>query len=171
MIRAYRGAYPKVAASAYIDPSAQVIGNVFVGERASVWMNATIRGDVASIYIGEDSNVQDNCVLHGELDKHEVVLGNRVTVGHSVVLHGCNVGDDVLVGIGSIVLNGARIGRGSIIAAGTLIPEGMEVPENSVVMGSPGKVCRQVTPEERERFRKNNENYLKYRETYREEPS
>lgn len=171
MLRAYRGIYPKVAASAYIDPSAQVIGDVFVGERASIWMNATVRGDVASIYIGEDSNIQDNCVLHGELDKHQVILGNRVTVGHSVTLHGCTVEDDVMVGIGSIVLNGATVGRGSIVAAGTLIPEGTSVPPNSVIMGVPGKVRRQVSDEERERFRTNNENYLKYRQTYREEPS
>lgn len=171
MLRAYRGVFPRVAASAYIDPSAQLIGDVIIGERSSIWPNATLRGDVARITIGDETSIQDNSVLHGELDKYEVVLGSRVTVGHSVVLHGCTVEDEVLVGIGAIVLNGARIGHGCVIAAGTLVPEGMQVPPNSVVMGAPGKVRREVSPEERERFRQNAANYVRYREIYREEPS
>lgn len=171
MIRAYRGILPKIAASAYVDLSAQVIGHVTLGERASVWCNATLRGDVNSITIGEDSNIQDNSVVHGELDTHKVVVGNRVTVGHSVVLHGCTIEDDVLIGIGSIILNGARIGSGSVVAAGTLVPEGMDVPPNSLVMGVPAKFRRQVSAEEQERFRKNNQNYLMYRENYRNEPA
>lgn len=171
MIRAYRGLTPSVAASAYVDRSAQVIGNVTLGERASIWCNATLRGDVNSITIGEDSNIQDNSVVHGELDVWPVVVGKRVTVGHSVVLHGCVVEDDVLVGIGAIILNGARIGAGSVVAAGTLVPEGKQIPPNSLVMGVPGKVVREVTPEEQERFRVNNRNYLQYRENYRAEPA
>ncbi len=148
MIRAHRGVVPKIAASAYIDPSAQVIGDVEVGERSSIWPNATVRGDVHAIRIGEETNIQDNCVLHGELGQHAVILGSRVTVGHSVVLHGCEVEDDCLIGIGAIVLNGARVGRGSVVAAGALVPEGMEVPPGSLVVGVPGKVRRQVTEEE-----------------------
>ena len=121
MIRAYRGVLPRIAASCYIDLSAQVIGDVVVGERSSIWCHATVRGDVHSIRIGEDSNIQDNCVLHGELNKFGVTVGDRVTVGHGAVLHGCVVEDDCVIGIGAIVLNGACIGRGSVVAAGALV--------------------------------------------------
>ena len=171
MIRAYRGVVPKVAASAYIDPSAQVIGDVEIGERSSVWPNVTIRGDVNSIRIGTETNVQDNSVIHVEHDAYPTVLGDRVTIGHSVTLHGCTVEDDCLIGIGAIVLNGARIGKGTVVAAGALVPERMQVPPGSMVMGMPAKVRRELTPEERERFRENAQNYVRYREIYREEPS
>lgn len=171
MIRAYRGVVPKVAASAYIDPSAQVIGDVEIGERSSVWPNVTIRGDVNYIRIGSESNVQDNTVIHVEHDVYPTIVGNRVTVGHSVTLHGCVVEDDCLIGIGAIVLNGAKIGAGSVIAAGALVPERMEVPPGTMVMGVPAKVRRELTEAERERFRENAQNYVKYREIYREEPS
>lgn len=171
MLRSYRGALPKVAPSAYIDPSAQVIGNVTIGERSSVWCNTTLRGDIQTITIGEESNVQDNSVLHVDAPDFPLVIGDRVTVGHSVVLHGCTVEDDCLIGIGAIVLNGAKIGRGSVIAAGALISEGTEIPPESMVMGVPGKIRRQVTPEEKERFRANAQHYVQTRERYREEPS
>jgi carbonic anhydrase/acetyltransferase-like protein (isoleucine patch superfamily) len=171
MIRAYRGVVPKIAASAYIDPSAQIIGDVEIGERSSVWPNVTIRGDVNSIRIGEESNVQDNTVIHVEHDIYPTIVGNRVTVGHSATLHGCVIEDNCLIGIGAIVLNGATIGEGSVIAAGALVPERMQVPPNAMVMGVPAKVKRDLTAEERERFRENAQNYVKYRETYREEPS
>src|SRR3979490_818740 len=124
MIRPYRGILPKVAPSAYIDPSAQVIGDVVVGERSSIWPNATVRGDVNYIRIGEETNVQDNSVLHVEHEIHPLILGNRVTVGHSVVLHGCIVEDECLIGIGAIVLNGVKVGSGAGVAAGALGPEG-----------------------------------------------
>lgn len=171
MIRAYRGVYPKIAATAYVDPSAQVIGDVVIGEKASVWPNVTIRGDVNYIRIGDESNVQDNCVLHVEHDIYPCIVGNRVTIGHAVVLHGCVVEDDCLIGIGAIVLNGARIGSGSVIAAGALVTERTEIPPGSMVMGMPAKVKRPLTPDERERFRENAQNYVEYRETYRQEPS
>jgi carbonic anhydrase/acetyltransferase-like protein (isoleucine patch superfamily) len=171
MIRPYRGVYPKIAASCYIDPSAQLIGDIEIGERSSVWCNATIRGDVNYIRIGEESNVQDNSVIHVEHDIYPTILGNRVTVGHSVTLHGCIVEDDCLIGIGAIVLNGAKIGQGSVIAAGALVPERMQVPAGSMVMGVPARVKREITPGERERFRENAQNYVRYREIYREEPS
>jgi carbonic anhydrase/acetyltransferase-like protein (isoleucine patch superfamily) len=176
MIRAYRGVVPKIAASCYIDSSAQVIGDVKVGERSSVWCNVTIRGDVNYIHIGEETSIQDNSVIHVEHSDpdsagYPTVVGNRVTVGHSVTLHGCTIEDESLIGIGAIILNGARIGKGSVIAAGALIPEGMQVPPGSLVMGVPGKVRREVSPEEQERFRENAQNYVKYREAYREEPS
>jgi len=171
MIRPYLGVYPKIAPTAYIDQAATVIGDVTFGERSSIWPSAVARGDVNRIVIGDESNVQDGSVLHGELDKYPVILGNRVTVGHMACLHGCVIEDDVLVGIGAIVLNGARIGRGSVIAAGSLVPEGMEIPPESMVMGTPAKVRRQVTPEEKARFAENAQRYIRYRQNYRDEPA
>jgi carbonic anhydrase/acetyltransferase-like protein (isoleucine patch superfamily) len=171
MIRAYRGVVPQIAASAYIDSSAQVIGDVVIGEESSVWPNVTIRGDVNSIRIGRQSNIQDNTVIHVEHDAWPTIVGDRVTVGHSATLHGCVIEDDCLIGIGAIILNGAKIGRGAVIAAGALVPEGMEVPPGTMVMGVPAKVKRPLTPEEVERFRENAQNYVQYRATYRDEPS
>src|SRR6202790_2440093 len=122
MIRSYKGITPTIPASCYVDGSAQIIGDVVLGEHASVWMNAVLRGDVHSIRVGAHSNVQDCSVLHGMKEQYNVVVGEYVTVGHSVTLHGCVVEDRCLIGMGSIILNGARIGAGSIIAAGPLIP-------------------------------------------------
>src|SRR5712692_5028958 len=144
-IRGYRGVMPKIAATAYIDPSAQVIGDVVIGERSSVWCNTTIRGDVHYVRIGEESNVQDNCCLHVQKDEYPLILGNRVTVGHSVTLHGCTIEDDCLIGIGAILLNGVRIGAGTIVAAGALVTERTEIPPRSIVMGAPAKVRRAAT--------------------------
>ncbi len=171
MIRAYRGLVPKVAASAYIDPSAQVIGDVLVGERSSIWPNVTVRGDVNSIKIGDESNIQDNCVLHCDAGLFPLAIGNRVTVGHLAMLHGCTVEDDCLIGIGAIILNGAKIGNGSVVAAGAVVPEGMEVPPRSMVMGVPAKVKRPLTEDERERFRQNAKHYVESTGIYRNEPA
>jgi carbonic anhydrase/acetyltransferase-like protein (isoleucine patch superfamily) len=191
MIRALRGIIPKIAASCYIDSSAQVIGDVEIGERSSVWCNVTIRGDVNHIHIGEETSIQDNSVIHVEHDVARVqdaehaapashggpesgyptIVGNRVTVGHSVTLHGCTIEDECLIGIGAIVLNGAHIGKGSVIAAGALVPERMQVPPGSLVMGVPGKIRRETTPEEQQRFRDNAKNYVKYRQMFLEEQS
>lgn len=170
MIRSYRGVAPQIAASAYIDPSAQVIGDVVAGEHVSIWCCAVLRGDVAAIRVGAGSNIQDNCVCHAD-DDFPLTLGERVTVGHSVVLHGATIEDDCLIGIGAIVLNGARIGRGSVIAAGALIAEGTEIPPESLVMGVPGKVRRTVSAEERERFRVNAERYVRLGRSYKDEQS
>jgi gamma-carbonic anhydrase len=166
MIRAFRGKTPQIAPSAYVDPSAQVIGDVVIGEKSSVWPNATLRGDVHSLRIGAGTNIQDNSVLHADFPDFPLTLGDRVTVGHLVMLHGCTVEDDALIGIGAVVLNGARIGKGSVIAAGALISEGAEVPPYSLVMGVPGKVRREVTPEERERFRSGAQHYVELAEEY-----
>ena len=171
MIRAYKGIVPRVDATAYIDPSAQVIGDVTMGPRSSVWCGTVLRGDVNRIVLGAETNIQDNSVLHGELDLYPVLVGDRVTVGHMAVLHGCVVEDDCLIGIGAIVLNGARIGRGSIVAAGSLVPEGMEIPPGSLAMGTPAKVRRNITDEEKARFRENAQRYIRYRQEYREEPA
>jgi carbonic anhydrase/acetyltransferase-like protein (isoleucine patch superfamily) len=167
MLRPFQGTLPNIAPTAWIDPTAVVIGDVTIGERSSVWPNTVLRGDVNKITIGEETNVQDGSVLHVEHALHELILGNRVTVGHSVVLHGCTVEDDSLIGIGAIVLNGARIGKGSVIAAGALVPEGMQIPPGSMAMGVPAKIKREVTPEEQERFRVNAQHYVDLREKYR----
>src|SRR5580693_2122666 len=169
MLRSYRGILPKIAVSAYIDASAQVIGNVIVGERSSIWPNVTARGDVNTIHIGDDSNIQDNSVLHCDAGLYPLKIGDRVTVGHLAMLHGCTIEDDCLIGIGAVVLNGAKIGHGSVIAAGALIPEGAEIPPESMVMGVPAKVKRQLTPEERERFRLNAMHYVEAARIYKDE--
>ena len=166
MIRSFQGTTPRIASSAWVDPAATVIGDVTIGERSSVWPNATLRGDVHKITIGDETNIQDGSVLHVEEHLFDLTIGNRVTVGHQVCLHGCVVEDDCLIGIGAIVLNGAKIGHGSVIAAGALVPEGMEIPPFSLAMGVPAKVRRSVSPEEQERFRVNAQHYVELREKY-----
>ena len=166
VIRSYKGVKPTVPASCYVDESAQIIGDVVLGEHASVWMNAVVRGDVHEIRIGAYSNLQDNSVLHGMKQQWGVYLGEYVTVGHSVTLHGCVIEDRCLIGMGSIILNGARIGAGSIIAAGTLIPEKTIVEPASLWMGSPGKFRRKLGPEDEEMILRYARNYLGYKDEY-----
>jgi carbonic anhydrase/acetyltransferase-like protein (isoleucine patch superfamily) len=149
-----------------VDESAQVIGDVELGDDASVWMNAVVRGDVNRIRIGARTNLQDNCVVHVTA-VHPTTVAEDVTVGHSATLHGCAIGRRCLVGIGAIVLNGAVVGEESIVASGTLVPEGMTVPPGSLVMGSPAKVRRAVTEEERAGLRRYAERYVGYKDGYR----
>jgi len=131
----------------WIAPSASIIGHVILKKNASIWFGAVLRGDNEPIIVGENSNVQDNSVLHTDMGK-PLTIGANVTIGHKVMLHGCHIGDGSLIGIGAIVLNGARIGRGSLIGAGALITEGKEIPDYSLVMGAPGKVVRTLDPEQ-----------------------
>ncbi len=166
MLRSYKGISPRVPASAYVDESAQLIGDVTLGEHASVWMNCVLRGDVHCIRVGTHSNIQDLTVMHGMKELWPVVVGDWVTVGHHVTLHGCVVEDRCLIGMGAIILNGAKIGAGSIIAAGTLIPEKTEVAPGSLWMGSPGKFRKTLTAEEQEVIMRYARNYLEYKETY-----
>ena len=166
MIRSFQGTLPQIDPTAWVDPTAAIIGDVTIGRLSSVWPNAVLRGDVNKITIGDETNIQDGSVLHVEEALFELHIGNRVTVGHSVCLHGCVVEDDSLIGIGAIVLNGARIGKGSVIAAGALVPEGMQIPPGSLAMGVPAKVRRAVSPEEQERFRVNAQHYVELREKY-----
>jgi carbonic anhydrase/acetyltransferase-like protein (isoleucine patch superfamily) len=169
MLRPYKGIWPRLGERVYVDVSAQVIGDVELGDHASIWMNAVVRGDVNSIVIGRGTNVQDNCVIHVMHVTHPTVLGEHVTVGHSVTLHGCTIGSFCLIGMGAIVLNGAVIGEESIVAAGTLVPEGMQVPPRSLVMGSPAKVRRAATEDERRGLHEYAQHYLEYKETYLQE--
>ncbi len=166
MLRPYKGIMPRVPASAFVDESAQLIGDVTLGENASVWMNCVLRGDVHYIRVGAHSNIQDLTILHGMKEQWPVIVGDWVTVGHSVTLHGCVVEDRCLIGMGSIVLNGARIGAGSIIAAGTLIPEKTEVAPNSLWAGVPGKFRRSLTDADQEMILRYARNYLEYKDTY-----
>ncbi|HUI84576.1 MAG TPA: gamma carbonic anhydrase family protein [Candidatus Binatia bacterium] len=166
MIRSHKGTTPIVPLSCYVDESAQLVGDVVLGENASVWMNAVLRGDVHFIRVGANSNIQDCSVLHGMLNKWPVIVGDWVTVGHSVTLHGCVVEDQCLIGMGVVILNGARIGAGSIIAAGTLIPEGTIVEPRSLWMGMPGKFRRHLRDEDQEMILRHGRNYLGYREEY-----
>ncbi len=166
MIRSFKGVNPTVPASCFVDASAQVIGDVVLGEHASVWMNTVLRGDVHEIRVGAHSNVQDCSVLHGMKEKYGVYLGEYVTVGHSVTLHGCVIEDRCLIGMGCIILNGARIGTGSIIAAGTLIPEKTIVEPGSLWMGSPGKFRRKLGLEDDETIMRYARNYLGYKDSY-----
>jgi carbonic anhydrase/acetyltransferase-like protein (isoleucine patch superfamily) len=166
MLRAFLDRSPTVPASAYVDISAQIIGDVEIGEHSSVWMNAVLRGDVHSIRIGSGSNVQDCAVLHGMRHLYPVIVGNGVTIGHNATVHGCVVEDDVLIGMGAVILNGAHIGRESIIAAGALVPEKTVIPPRSLVAGLPGKIRRSLTDEDVEAIRKYGRNYLDYTVQY-----
>lgn len=138
------GVAPQVAASAWVADSAQVMGNVVLGEDASVWFGTVVRGDTESITIGAGSNIQDASVLHADIGK-PLVVGERVTVGHQVMLHGCTIGDESLIGIGAVVLNGAKIGKNCLVGAGALVTEGKEFPDGSMIIGSPAKAVRELT--------------------------
>ena len=169
MLRSYQGIRPTIPASAYVDPSAQVIGDVVLGERSSIWMNAVVRGDVNSIRIGANSNVQDCAVLHGMRYVYPVHIGQWVTIGHNATVHGCVVEDAVLIGMGTTILNNARIGEGSIIAAGAVLPEHTVIPPNSLVAGVPGKVRRTLGDADRELILTYARNYLDYTAIYLQE--
>ena len=166
MLRPYRGQVPRVHPSAFIDDSAQVIGDVEIGEESSVWMCVVIRGDVNRIRIGRRSNVQDGTIVHVMKDTHPTVIGDNVTIGHGAVVHGCTIEDQCLVGMGAILLNGVVVGSGSIIAAGTLLPEGTQVPPRSLVMGSPGKVRRTLSDGDLDEIQMYADRYVAYRLDY-----
>jgi carbonic anhydrase/acetyltransferase-like protein (isoleucine patch superfamily) len=169
VLRPFRSILPTVDPSAYVDMSAQVIGDVHLGAESSVWMNVVIRGDVNYIRIGARSNIQDLTLVHVMRDTHPTIIGNDVTVGHSAVVHGCTIEDRCLIGMGAIVLNGAVIGTGSIVAAGALVPEGMVVPPGSMVMGMPAKVKRPLSADESASIQWYADNYVRYRLDFQSE--
>ena len=166
MIRSLGDLHPQIAATAFIDETAQVIGDVVIGEHASVWMNAVVRGDICSIRIGDYTNIQDNCVLHVEEDFYSLTLEDHITVGHGVLLHGCYIERRSLIGMGAILLNDCRIGTGSVIAAGTVVAEHTQVPPGSLVVGVPGKVRRAITDADLARIDDGPEAYFRLKERY-----
>ena len=166
MIRSFRGRMPQVPSSCYVDASAQVIGDVILAERSSVWMNAVLRGDVNSIRVGANSNVQDCAVLHGQRNLYSVTVGDWVTIGHNATVHGCVVEDGVLVGIGVRILNGCRVGEGALLAAGAVLPEGTIVPPRTLWAGVPARQRRELSDADCERFREYAQNYLDFSELY-----
>jgi carbonic anhydrase/acetyltransferase-like protein (isoleucine patch superfamily) len=170
MIRPFRGVHPQIPNSAYVDVSAQIIGDVHLGEQSSVWCNAVLRGDMYYIRIGDRTNVQDNCVVHTRTGSHPTILEDEVTVGHSVTLHGCYVERGALIGIGSIVLDDARVGSQSLVAAGSLISPGTIIPSRSLVMGIPARVKRLLTDEEVAGLAAFWKNYVDYVPKYKNEP-
>ena len=150
---------PEVADSAWVADNAQVMGAVKVAADASVWFGVTVRGDTETITIGEGSNIQDGSVMHADHGK-PLTVGKHVTVGHMVMLHGCTIGDESLIGIGSIILNGAKIGKNCLVGAGSLVTEGKEFPDGSMIVGSPAKVVRSLTPEQMEFLRLSAKHYI-----------
>ena len=169
MLRSFKNIRPVVEASAYVDQSAQVIGDVHIGAESSVWMNVVIRGDVNHIRIGKRTNIQDLTMIHVMRETHPTIIGDEVTVGHSAVVHGTTIEDRVLIGMAAILLNGVHVESDCVIAAGTLLTEGTRVPPRSLVMGRPGKVKRQLTDEEVAEIRWYADNYVNYRLDYSSE--
>lgn len=158
---------PEISEKAYIAPSADIIGDVVIKENGSVWYQAVVRADNDRIEIGSGSNVQDSCVLHADAG-YPVKIGDYVTVGHGAIIHGCEIGDNTLVGMGAIILNGAKIGKNCLIAAGALVTQGKEIPDGSMVMGSPAKIRRELTKEEIAGNRESAEEYIELgREQFR----
>ena len=171
MIRTFQGIRPTIAKSAFIEETAVVIGDVVIGEESSVWFHAVVRGDVHYIRIGKRTNVQDLCVLHVTHDTAPLVIGDDVTVGHRVVLHGCTIKDRVLIGMGTVIMDGAVIGEDSVVGAGALITEDTIVPSKSLILGSPAKVKRPVTDKELAWIRESSQNYIKYACQYMTDPT
>jgi carbonic anhydrase/acetyltransferase-like protein (isoleucine patch superfamily) len=168
-IRSYRGKHPQIAASAYIDPASVLIGDVVIGDEASVWPLVVIRGDVNYIRIGARTNIQDGSILHVMRDEYPLILGDDITVGHSVTLHGCTIESRCLIGMRATILNGVVLGEGSIVAAGTLLTERTIIPPRSLVMGSPGKVKRTLTAIDQATIDSYAQRYVEYKEIYRKE--
>jgi carbonic anhydrase/acetyltransferase-like protein (isoleucine patch superfamily) len=166
VIRSFKNITPVVDPSAYVDDSAQVIGDVAIGAESSVWMNVVIRGDVNHIRIGKRTNIQDLTVLHGMTRTHATVIGDEVTVGHTAIIHGATVEDRVLIGMGAVLLNGVYVEHDCVVAAGTLLTEDTRIPARSLVMGRPGKVKRELTDMEIAEIRWYADNYVSYRRDY-----
>jgi carbonic anhydrase/acetyltransferase-like protein (isoleucine patch superfamily) len=166
MIRPFRGIHPQVHPTAFIEESAQIIGDVVVGEQSSVWFNAVVRGDVFYIRIGSRTNVQDGTVIHVSNGTHATILEDEVTIGHNVTLHGCHVERGSLIGIGSIVMDGVRVGEKSLVAAGSLLSPGTQIPPRSLVMGIPARVKRPLTDEEVASLDVFWKNYIEYTRVY-----
>ena len=166
MIKKYNNFFPKLGKRVFIAENATVIGNVEIGDDSSIWFGTVIRGDVNFIKIGKCTSIQDNSVIHVTNQTHPTIIGNYVTVGHAVKLHGCTIKDNCLIGIGAIILDGAVINENSIVAAGTLIPPNKEFPPSVLIMGFPGKIVRELTEEEIKSLKEHALKYVKYKDEY-----
>lgn len=167
MIRSFRNTQPVIHETAFIADDAMVIGDVEIGEDASIWFGAVIRGDVNYIRIGSRTNIQDCTVIHVTSVTHPTILENEITVGHRVVVHGCHIESNCLIGIGAILLDGVRIGRNSLVAAGSLVTPGTEIPPRSLVIGAPARIKRELTQEELDGMARNWQSYVKLKADYR----
>ncbi len=163
----YKDKNPRIAHNVFMAEGSRIIGDVTISEESSIWFNATIRGDIAKVSIGRKTNIQDNCVLHVDYG-YPLTIGDSVTVGHGVILHGCTINDGTLIGMGATILNGAVIGEESIIGANALVTEGKEIPPRSLVVGIPAKVIRELTEEEISALYKSAEGYAKEAKEYLE---
>ncbi len=162
-----RGKSPTLDSTVFIADGAKIIGDVVIGAKSSVWFNATIRGDVMPIHIGCETNIQDGSVLHGTFGKYACVVGDRVTIGHNVILHGCKVGNSCLIGMGSILMDDVEIGAQSVVGAGSLVTEGKKFPSQSLIMGRPAKFVRGLTADEIQFLEQSADNYLLYQSWYK----
>lgn len=168
MIKPNQGVIPTIHESCFVAETASVIGNVVMQENASLWYGVVARGDYNDVYIGKGSNIQDGTVIHIAYH-HPTIIGDYVTVGHNAIVHGCTIGNRVLIGMGAIVLNGAVIGDNSIIAAGSLVPEGKEIPSGVLAMGTPAKVVRELTDEEIDGIMRSAEDYMSFAKDHKKD--
>jgi carbonic anhydrase/acetyltransferase-like protein (isoleucine patch superfamily) len=172
MIKPFKGKLPVIDPTAFVAETAVIIGDVAIGPRANIWYGVVIRGDISHVRIGAETNIQENAVIHVDLNDRGLgdcatVIGQRVTVGHGAILHGCRIGDDCLIGMGATVLSGAKVGGGSVVAAGALVREGQQIPERSMVMGMPAEVKRQLPEEALEKLRQSAAHYVELAEEYK----
>ncbi len=165
MLHQYKGERPQIGKDVYLAPGSRIIGKVVLADQASIWHNAVLRGDLASIKVGKKTNIQENSTLHVDRD-YPLTIGNNITVGHGAILHSCTIGDNCLIGMGATILNGVVIGPQSIIGAGALVPENREIPAQSLVLGVPGKVIRQLTPTELKRLQQSADHYYQLAADY-----
>lgn len=172
MFKTYKDKTPKIDKSAFVAETAVIIGDVEIGRNASIWYGVAIRADINHVRIGQETNIQENTVIHVDLNERGLgdcatIIGHRVTVGHGAILHGCKIGDDCLIGMGAIVLSGANIGAGSVVAAGALVKEGQQIPPRSMVMGMPAEVKRQLPEEAIEKIRASARHYVDLARDYK----
>lgn len=165
MIKEFNGIKPIIDRTCYISESVDIIGEVVIEKNVNIWFGTRLRGDMNKIHIGENTNIQENSVVHVDFD-YETTIGKNVTVGHGAIIHGCTISENVLVGMGSIILNGAKIGKNTIIGAGSLIPQGKEYEEGVLILGSPAKVIRKLTEDEIENIKKSANNYVELSKKY-----
>ena len=166
MIMDFEGVTPRINKNTYISESVDIIGNVEINENANIWFGTRLRGDMNNIIIGENTNIQENSVVHVDINS-PCIIGKNVTIGHGTIIHGCSISDNVLVGMGSIILNNAKIGKNTIIGAGSLITQGKVFPEGVLILGNPAKVVRKLTDDEIKSIRKSSDNYVNLSKKYK----